>query len=236
LRSAVIRAGIFEDGTVPVCASIPAVFASIAVASRDVILGALVLGAREDVGGRADLDQLSQQEERGEVGDSGRLLHRVRNDDDGVILLQLADEIFDLRGRDRVERRGRLVHQNDFRLDRQHPRDAQPLLLPTRQVESGTVQTIFYFVPERCGAQALLADRIQFLAIALAVNFRAVNDVFVDRLRERIGTLEHHADAVTNRYRIHIRSVDVVTIERHAPRHPRARRQVVHAIESPQEG
>src|SRR5215470_18103508 len=41
------------------------------------------------------------------------------------------DELADLRGRDGIERRGRLVHQQHLRLHRQGPGNAEALLLPT---------------------------------------------------------------------------------------------------------
>jgi hypothetical protein len=53
------------------------------------------------------------------------------DDDDGVSALQLADQFLDLGGRDRVERGTGFVHQDDFGVDRDGARNAQPLLLAT---------------------------------------------------------------------------------------------------------
>ena len=89
------------------------------------------------------------QKERRVVADARGLLHRMRHDHDRVDFLQLADEIFDLARRDRVERRGRLVHQDDFGIDGETARDAEPLLLPARERERGAVEAILDFVPER---------------------------------------------------------------------------------------
>ena len=48
-------------------------------------------------------------------------------------LAKLVDQLLDLGGRDRVERRGRLVEEDDFGPHGERAGDAQPLLLPARQ-------------------------------------------------------------------------------------------------------
>ena len=52
-----------------------------------------------------------------------------------VPLFELHRQLLDLRGGDRVERAGGLVHQQHVRLHGQRPRDAQPLLLTARQAQ-----------------------------------------------------------------------------------------------------
>ena len=89
-------------------------------------------------------------EERRHVGDAGGLLHVVRDDDDRVLLLQLDHQILDRRGRDRVERRARLVHQDHLRLDRDAARDAEPLLLAAREAVGVVLEAVLDLVPERC--------------------------------------------------------------------------------------
>src|SRR5690606_9668184 len=83
-----------------------------AVTARDVIPGLPVPRVREDLGCISLLDQFAEVEERRPLPYSRRLLHRVRHHDDAVVLPQLVDELLDLRRRDRVERRARLVHQD----------------------------------------------------------------------------------------------------------------------------
>src|SRR5690349_2155245 len=103
----------------------------------NIILSLLVLGIGEDVGGVAFLDQVPKVEERRTLANARRLLHRVRDDDDRVILAQLVDQLLDDRGRDRIERRARLVHQDHLRTYRDGARDAQALLLAARQARAG---------------------------------------------------------------------------------------------------
>src|SRR5713101_3206255 len=91
-------------------------------AAGNVILGPAVFRAIEDVVGRAELDHLAgpllvHQHEGGEVGGTARLLHVVRHDHDRIPLFQFLHEFLDAQRGDRVERRGRLVHEDDFRLD-----------------------------------------------------------------------------------------------------------------------
>ena len=156
-------------------------------------------------------------EERGRVRDARRLLQVVRDDDDRQLALQLVQQLFDLLRRDRIERARRLVEQQHFRLVRQRPRDAQPLLLAARQPERALAQPVLHFVPQRRAPQRRLDDRVEVRALANAVDARAVRHVVVDRLRERIPALEHHPDAPPQRHRIHARAVDVDVVETIAP-------------------
>src|SRR5690348_7177648 len=100
--------------------------------ARDEVFRPFVTGFRENLGGLAELDQVARQEETGVLRDARRLLQVVGDDGDGVLLLELFDQLLDLERGDGVERRARLVHQNHLRLDGQRPRDAEPLLLPAR--------------------------------------------------------------------------------------------------------
>src|SRR5260370_16909862 len=100
-------------------------------APGDIILGFLLCGVRKEFRRLPDLDQLPLEEERGLVADAPRLLHIVRHDDDRVHAFELVDEFLDLKGRDGVERRSRLVHEHNLWFDGQRAGAAQPLLLPT---------------------------------------------------------------------------------------------------------
>ena len=85
----------------------------------------------------AELDQLAEIHEGGELRDAGRLLHVVGDDDDRELGAQLLDQLLDLAGRDRVERRGRLVEQDHLRPLRDGAGDAQALLLAAREAHAG---------------------------------------------------------------------------------------------------
>src|SRR5437879_9207176 len=116
-------------------------------AAGDVILGPAVFRTIEDIVGRAVLDHLARprlihQHEGGEVGGTSRLLHVVRHDHDRIPLLEFLHEFLDAQRGDRVERRGRLVHQDHLGLDGERACQAQPLLLATREVERGAVQPV----------------------------------------------------------------------------------------------
>ena len=107
----------------------------------DVRLGALVRRAREHAVGRPDLDEPSEVEECGRVGDARRLLQVVRDDDDRQLALQLVQQLLDLLRGDRIERARRLVEQQDFWLVGQRARDAEPLLLAAGEPERALAQT-----------------------------------------------------------------------------------------------
>src|ERR1700677_3541920 len=105
----------------------------------DVIFGLLPGRGLEDNLRRIVFNEFSQQEETGSIGDARSLLHVVRDDDDGALVLQGEQQIFNLGGGDGVERRTGFVEQQHFRVDRQGPRDAQALLLSAGKRVSGFV-------------------------------------------------------------------------------------------------
>ena len=66
---------------------------------------------------------------------------------------------------------------------------------PDRPVP-GLLEPVLHLVPQAGALQARAHDVIEIGAAAgQAVDARAVGDVVVDRLRERVRLLEHHADA-----------------------------------------
>ena len=155
---------------------------------------------RSDVGPGLDQDSAAvaglvsvDAEERGHVCDAGCLLHVVGDDYDRVIVFEDADQILDCEGRDRVERRGRLVHQDHVRLDRERPRDAQALLLATRERKRALLQAILDLIPKR-GVSKRLLDAVAQVVLH-AVQTQSEGDVVVDRLGKRVWPLEHHPDA-----------------------------------------
>src|SRR5262245_54909935 len=96
--------------------------------------------ALEDLLGATRLDQIPgptalgdvDREERGQIGHPLGLLHVVGDDRDRVVFLELDHQLLDLAGRDGIECRTRLVHQEHRRLGGHRPRDAEPLLLAAR--------------------------------------------------------------------------------------------------------
>ena len=110
-----------------------------------------------------------------------RLLHVVGDDHDREALLQLADQVLDGEGGDRVERRAGLVHQQHLRLDRDGAGDAQPLLLAAGQARAGLVQPVLDLVPEVGALERLLDDGVELALLADAVELQAGRHVVVDR-------------------------------------------------------
>ncbi len=139
----------------------------------------------------------------------------MRHDDDGVALLELLDEILYTAGGDRIKRRGGLIHEDDLRLDRDRAGNAEALLLPTGEGERILPQAILHLVPQGCPAHAPLYDLIELAFVLNAVSPRAECHVVVDRLREGVGLLEHHADLPPQPHRFDIGVVDVLTVQQH---------------------
>ncbi|MND76748.1 hypothetical protein D3C80_684030 [compost metagenome] len=65
---------------------------------------------------------------------------------------------------------------------------------------------------------------------------RAIGDVFVDRLGERVRLLEHHADAGAKFHDVDFLVVDIIFIKGDLAGDAAALDRVVHAVERAQEG
>src|SRR6185369_3351721 len=111
-----------------VCSRLCCIRRSSAVTAGNIVPRALLARVGENLAGRTELDQLTQMEEAGALGHPRSLLHVMGDDQDRVALAKLLDQLFDLRGGDRVEGGSRLVEQDDLRLHRDRPRNAQALL------------------------------------------------------------------------------------------------------------
>src|SRR5262245_22687255 len=98
-------------------------------ATSDVVIGATFFRRRKEPLSRADLDQLSQVHERGDIRDPRGLLQVVRDDDDAELVAKVEQRLFDAQRRDRVERRGGLIEEDYLGLQRDRAGDAQALLL-----------------------------------------------------------------------------------------------------------
>src|SRR5574343_140104 len=188
---------------------------SSAHAAGNVVLGALVLRLDEDFIGLAEFDQFAQIHVGGVIGDAGSLLHVVRHDQDGDALLEFMHQFFDGAGGDRVQGRGRLVEQEQFRIGGQGAGDAQTLLLTAGEVGRQVVQAILHFFPEGATLQGMFNLVVEHALVVFATHTQTVGDVFVDRLREGVRLLEHHADAHAHFDRIDFRrqQVGVVRVE-----------------------
>src|SRR5215469_692029 len=160
----------------------------------------------------------------------------MRDDHDRVRLAQLIDQVLDTCRGDRVERRARLVHEDHLRLYGNGARDAQPLLLAAREAGAGAAQPVLDLIPQARARQARADDVVEMGAAASqAVNARPIGDVVVDRLRERVRLLEHHADTGAQLYYVLLPGLDVLTVEADRAGDPGPGNGVVHPIETAQE-
>src|SRR5438270_1738056 len=205
-------------------------------AAGDVFLGLALGRVGEDFGGGVDFDEAAEIKEGGTIGAAAGLLHVVSDDDDGVLLFQLPDQLFDFGGRDRVERGARLVHQNDLRFDREGTRDAKPLLLTAGKSVAADVQPVFDFVPERGGAQASLDGFVDQSALRDSRDPQTVSDVIVNRFRERIQFLVNNPDTPSKIDDVNPGFVNVDRFDANrAARYPSAVDEIVHPVETAQE-
>src|SRR3990172_336327 len=208
-------------------------------APRDVVLGQLVPRVGEDPRRLAGLDDVARAvlvhgHEDGPVRGTRRLLHVVRDDDDGVLAAQLAHQLLDLERRAWVERRRRLIHEDDLRLGGDGAGDAQALLLTARQRQPGLAELVLHLVPQGRPAEAPLDEPVHVPPVP--VDPRPEGDVVVDRLGERVRLLEDHPDPPTNLHRVHPWAVQVLAVEHDPALHAERGDEVVHPVQGPQEG
>src|SRR6185312_539636 len=147
----------------------------------DVVLRALFARRGENLLGLVELDQFAEIHEGGLLGDAGGLLHVVSDDDDGVVGLQFVDQFLDLSGRQRIERRGRLVEQDDFGLYRHRASDAQALLLAAGKAEAAGVELVLDLVPQGRTFQRLFDAPVHLAPRQVFIEPYTEGDVLVDR-------------------------------------------------------
>src|SRR3954453_22488501 len=133
-----------------------------AEAAGDVILGAPVVRRGEHPAGGVELDQLAEIHEGGEIRHPRRLLHVVGDDDQGVFRFQLVHQLFDLGGRDRVERRARLVEQDDLGPHRDGAGDAQALLLAAGKAQAIGAELALDLIPQRGALESRFHPVVEF--------------------------------------------------------------------------
>ena len=134
--------------------------------------------------------------------------------------------LLQLGAHDRVDRAERLVHQQDVRVDRESPSDADALLLAARELAGVPV-----------GERAVESDRVEQLervlvrlALGRAAEERHGGDV-VDHaaVRQQAGVLHDVADAAAQLHRVARR--DIRAVDEHL-----AARRVDHAVDHAEQG
>src|SRR5216684_2348175 len=213
-----------------------AMFLSSAEPAGDVVLGASIARRGEYLVGLVEFDQFTEIHEGGLVGDARGLLHVMGDDGDGVVLRQFLDQFFDLGGRNRIERRARLVEQDHFRPHGDGAGDAEPLLLAARQAQARGVELVLDLVPQRAAAQRLFDAAVHLGLGNLLVEADAEGDVLVDRHRKRRRLLEHHADPRPQQVEVETRIEDVGLVQHQLAYGALSRIEIVHPVEDAQQG
>src|SRR6478735_10122128 len=142
-----------------VCPLVGMVLLRSAVAAGDIVLGALLARVCEDFARFAIFDHLSQVEESGTLRHARGLLHIMGDDRDRITAAKAVDQFLDLRGRNRIERRARFVHQDDFGIDGDRAGNAQPLLLAARKGRAALRHPVLHLVPKAGALQRFFHNR-----------------------------------------------------------------------------
>ena len=192
-------------------------------------------GVAEDFRSFIKLHKLSEVEEGGAVGATRGLLHVVGDDDDGEFLFQLANQLLDFYGRNRVECGAGFIHQENFGAVGDGTGDAEPLHLTAGEAEAAFVEPVLYFIPQRGALKAAFHGFIEDGFFVLPRDPEGVNDIFVDGFRKGVGFLENHAHAFAQGDHLDVGIVNAAAIDDDVPRMADAIDEVIHAIEISQE-
>src|SRR5450631_537374 len=169
--------------------------------SGDIVFRAAFLRVGENLLGGAHFHQLPHVKKGGVVRHPSSLLHAVGDDDDGVVLFQLVDELLDFSSGDGVERTRRLVHEQHLRLDGQGAGDAEPLLLAAGKGGGGVTKPLLHLFPQCRLAQRTLHHLV--VVSTDAIKHQPGGYVFLDgHGGERVGPLEHHAHPPAEEHRV----------------------------------
>src|SRR6185503_15549116 len=176
--------------------------------------GALVGGALEDRGGRALLHDGALVHEHDPVRRVAGKPHLVADHDHGhAALPQGAHDLEHRAHQLRIERAGRLVEQHDPGLERDRPRDRDPLLLAARELARGVAGA----VGEADPLQGRVAQRLGPGArLARDLAEREGDVAERGHVRVEVEGLEHHADALAGVVDVGPRVEHVDTVHHHA--------------------
>ena len=164
------------------------------------------------------------------------LLHVVSNDNDGVILLQLGDQLFNAPGGNRIQRGARFIEQQHFRANSDTARNAQTLLLTAGERVAALMQLIFGFVPQ-CGlGQRPLHALVHIGARQLFKQANAKGDIVINRHRERRRFLEDHPDLGTQQGDVLSVGQNIIAIQQNFAFRALLRIELKHFVERPQQG
>ena len=203
----------------PSCTSANAHVLGLPVPALDVIGGTAIGGAHERVRRIPMLDHATKQHEHALVRGTSGLRHVVRHDQDRVLASQVPDQLLDRLGTLGIEGRAGLVHQQDSRLDRKEPCDAELLLLLQRQLDRWAGQPILDLVPQQHRLQGRCDELVFLLAreglVRAIVQPIPKQHVVTDRQGQRIRPLEHHADVLAHLHHLDLGGQDVVAEHAH---------------------
>ena len=100
--------------------------------------------------------------------------------------LELVDELLDGEGGDGVQRRGRFIEQQHFRLDGDGTGNHQTLLLTAGETKGVVMQTILHLSHRAAPRRGTLGGLVR-AAVVDALQAQAVDHVLVDGLGEGVG-------------------------------------------------
>ncbi len=156
---------------------------------------------RADLLGRAELDQLAEVHHADPVADVGDRGEVVGDEQVGEpeLALQVAQQVQHLCLDRHVERRDRLVADHELRLERERPRDADPLALPAGELVRIPVDHVGV-EPDRL--QQLGDARLALRLRPDAVDLQRLADDVADRhprVERGVRVLEDHLDPAPDR-------------------------------------
>src|SRR4030066_143693 len=94
---------------------------------------------------------------------------------------------------------------------------------------------MLYFIPESCSFQTTFHNHVQFLPCVSFMQSWTINDIFINCLGERVGSLEDHTYSFAKINDIDIIFIYIGTIDYYFTFHSGIGNKFIHAVKGPQE-
>jgi hypothetical protein len=159
------------------------------------------------------------------------------HDHNGEVALELEEQLLDPLGALRVERRRRLVQQDDFGRRGDGTSQAEPLLLAAGQGHSAGLEPVLDLLPECRLAKSALDRVVELRSRDAPVEPEPRGHIVEHRHGgKRRRALKHHAHPPAQLHHVDPRGVDVFAVEQHPAGDPAVLRQLVHPVERAEKG
>ena len=146
------------------------------------------------------------------------------------VISKLVAKLFNFSGRNRVKRRSRFVHKQNFRIYGKSARNTKSLLLTSAHSQRTFIKPVFNFVPNCRFAQRFFNNFVQVRFFCNSMSFRTISNIIVNAHWKRIRLLKNHSDAFSQQ--IYIATIiNASSVKQNISRNFAIFDQIVHPVQ-----